>query len=114
MQETLTLTVIGTEVFTTDVVGFANFASYLDLTNMVSGDEIRVRQLANIVGLGTTQVLTNVTLTFDDLQLLEEGAVALLPLALENQQVSRIGLTLIAGTIPLEIPVRITNLQSGA
>ncbi len=113
MQETLALTVIDTEVFSTVVTGFGNFAWYPDFSALQVGDEVTVKLYADAVGTANNKVFTNVNVTEANQALAGDEVDPPLPLALEAGQTARMGFTLKAGSAPLSIPVRTTNLQTG-
>ena len=80
---------------------------------MVDGDSLLVKQYADIEGITQNKVINSTTITFADLQASGDQAIIGLPFALEALQTGTIGLTLIAGTIPLDVGVRITNPGTG-
>ncbi len=114
MQDTLSLTVIDTEVESTVVTGIGNFSPYIDLSAMVSGDEVLIRQYMDVAGVGDRKIMNTTTVTYADLQSSGDQAAFGVPFGLESLQTASLGLTLTAGTTPLSVPVRITNLGTGA
>lgn len=114
MKGTLTLAALSTEVFTTTATGFANFFPYLNLENMQSGDEIEITQYIDVEATADMKKGNVATISYDDLIATGEEAAIAIPFNLESGQSGRIGVTLTAGTTPLLIGWRITNIKTGA
>lgn len=112
MQETLSLTTIGTEVFSTVVIGGSNRSPDVDLSAMVPGDEVKIILYRDIVGIDNRKISTNVSVTYADLQSAGEEVVSIEPFSLEDSQTAVIGLTLISGATPLSVPMKNTNLAT--
>lgn len=113
-QGTLNLDVIGTEYQTAPATGPGNYAGYVDLSQMVSGDQVSITQYVHIEGTTQLKAISTGSLTFDQLQLAAEDSVISIPVTLEAGQSAAIGVTLEAGTTGLQIPYRVTNIQTGA
>jgi len=114
MQQIVDLTAVGLPASTTAVTGAGNFAAYFDFSAMQAGDAVQLDQLVDVVGTSTPRVLNSATFTAEDLAIAsEEGGLAV-PVTLEADQTLQFSLTLTAGTAPLAVPVRTTNIQTGA
>jgi len=114
MQNVLTISATATPVSTEPVAGAGNYAAYFDFSAMQAGDAIAFEQLVDIVGTVSPKVVNSAEFTAEDLALASEQGALAVPVTLEAGQVLGFSLSLSAGTAPLEVPYRITNIQTGA
>ena len=114
MKNTLTIAALATEGFTSTVTGPGSFDAYLDLTNVQSGDSLTITQYYDVLGTGTPIAGDSFTVDYSDLVAAGGVGAHVIPISLEAAQTAKIGITLDAGTTPLLIPWRITNVKTNA
>lgn len=107
------MTALNAEQLTDAVQGFGNFQGYLDFRALQAGHVVKIRQLLDVAGTDDNVSFNPVTLAFEDLAEAGEGGIEL-PFNLEALQTGQIGVEVVAGAVPLSIPYRVTNLQTGA
>jgi len=114
MKNTLTISALSTEGFTSTVTGPGSFSAYLDLSAMQSGDSVTIVQYADVLGTGAPIAVNSASVDYADLVAAGEAGIIAIPITLESAQTAKIGITLDAGTTPLLIPWRITNVKTNA
>jgi len=109
---TVTLAAFDTELFTDTVNGPANFDGYIGFKNMVPGDVVEIVRYQDVENEDDNDFNGPIEVTFQDVQKI--GTFEdIPPFSLQANQTFRIGITLKAGTLGLEMGWRITDLKTG-